>query len=237
MRKAKNLYYKYWYGTLNEVYDHHRYFNIVLHDRRAIYFYIPKVACTAIKKVIAKDLGLYYEGCDVQYLNYPTIPHWKLKKCRSYFKFTFVRNPWDRLVSCYENKIAKDSSVNNPDLINGIFKEWTKYKVFYAGMSFPEFVQRVAEISDQEADPHFRAQASFFKTRFGDIDLDYVGRFENLEHDFNEVCRRIGLNGGRLERSNKSARKKSYKDYYDDLTRQIVAERYKESVQRFEYHF
>jgi len=233
---AKKLYYRYRYGTLDGVSVHHRYHNIVMHERKAIYFTFPKVASSSIKKVIAKDLGLY-RGADIHDLGYPTIPHQYLKRCKGYFKFAFVRNPWDRMVSCYSNKILKDPDFTEGEYEKGIYKYWAKYNLFYAGMSFPAFVDAVCQIPDSEADIHFRCQASFFKTQSGDLTMDFIGRFENLEEDFKSVCERIGLKGAELEHVNRSERKQSYREYYDEITREKIASRYSNTLSRFQYSF
>lgn len=233
---VKKLYERYWYGTREGVSAHHRYRNIVMHERKALYFPIPKAASSSIKKVIAKDLGLY-RGADIHELSYPAIPHAFLKRCKGYFKFAFVRNPWDRAVSCYLNKILKDPGVNEDQYEKGIYKYWAKYNLFHAGMSFAEFVDAVCRIPDVEADAHFRCQASFFKTPAGDLEMDFIGRFENLAEDFRFAAGKIGWAGVELEHVNRSERQKSYRDYYDERTCEKISRRYSNTITRFQYVF
>ncbi len=234
--KAVEAYQKIWLGTMDGIYDHHQYRNIVLHEQKAVYYFIPKVACSTLKKVFAKALGIYEEGRDVQYLNYPTMPHWKLKRHRDYFKFCFVRNPWDRLVSAYSNKISQDPGQNDAVFENGVPRIWKKFGVFYPGMDFASFAAAVARIPDSEAEAHFRSQSAFFKNASGDIPMDFVGRFENLDEDFRLLCQKIGLEEAGLEHRNRS-RRKAYQSYYDDKTRRLVEERYQEDIRRFGYSF
>jgi sulfotransferase famil protein len=129
------------------------------------------------------------------------------------FKFTFVRNPWDWQVSLYH-----------------YMKQNRKHPqhALIESMTFPDYIRwRVRE------DKHL--QKEFVTDAAGNVIVDFIGRFENLENDFAEACRRIGI-AARLTHRNPS-RHDDYRTYYDEETRALVAEHFREDVEMFGYTF
>jgi hypothetical protein len=70
----------------------------------------------------------------------------------------------------------------------------------------------------------------------GEVIVDFIGRYENLQKDWNVVCEKIGI-CEKLPWINKRRNKKSYTEFYDDKTMNIVYEMYKKDIEYFEYGF
>lgn len=156
----------------------------------------------------------------------------------SLFKFAFVRNPWDRLVSAwiYFRDIGNGTTPRGPPAPHAA-------KWFAENLArFPDFESFVrgwvSKANVGRAFPHFKTQASFLKNRCGRIELDFLGRFERLTEDFERVSRMIGC-AGALENRNRTVSREStsYRQYYTPETADVVARAYREDVRTFGYEF
>jgi hypothetical protein len=108
-------------------------------------------------------------------------------------------------------------------------------------MSFQEFAEAVCQIPDEEANPHFRSQHIFVCDEGSGKNLlaDFVGRFENLEADFEYVTKRIGIDAQLPHAADTSSIRSSrpYRDFYDEKLARMVGERYREDIEIFGYSF
>lgn len=186
-----------------------------------IYFSIPKNAQTSFSKLFNKISKVR-----------------KVKKdsviCKNNFKFTIIRNPYDRLVSLYLNKIKNP---NAKDFRKGIFCGFLKYNKFYENMPFNEFVRVIHSIPDKISDPHLKSQYLHISDNKGNILVDYIGYFESLEKNYLEICKRLNIiNPPKLPHEEKSKRE-DYKNYYNEKTKKLVEERYCKDFELFGYKF
>jgi len=132
----------------------------------------------------------------------------------NFFKFGFVRNPWSWQVSLY-NFILQNKNHFQHKLIKSIggFEKYIEWRV--------------------NEDKHL--QKEFFYDEYGNCLVDFIGKLENIESDFNKICKKIGIKA-RLLYENKTEHK-PYQEYYDDYTRNLIAEHFKDDIELFNYRF
>jgi len=138
------------------------------------------------------------------------------------FMFTFVRNPWERLLSLYFwTKISPSF--------------WScRHKIV---QSFTQFVYDLESMQRKEAAIREHSTPLSSYAYFNGVQfVDFIGRFENLQEDFNVICDKIGIPQQKLPQINKS-KHKHYTEYYDDETKQIVAEKFAKDIEYFGYKF
>ena len=196
-------------------------------QKRFLFVHIPKTAGNSIQSVLrdySEDelVALRTEQDGVERFGLRN-PKYKIKKhstlseyhdalrneeFRKLYKFTCVRNPWDRLVSYYFTPTQKPET-------------WSRKKfreIISKAVSVPEYLR----IENGEVDPF--------------ANVDYIMRFENLADDFRAVCNAIDVPPTNLPTYNRSSRE-HYSKYYDDELRELVRARFAAEIERFNYKF
>ena len=138
------------------------------------------------------------------------------------YKFTLVRNPWDKVVSHYEYRLKRNKT--EVASRNILFPEWVK-KTY--GQDKDSFYYNNPK--------SFQPQVEWLKDDEDKISVDFVGKFESINEDFNQIKSVIGLDA-ELPHLNASKRA-GYQTYYDDETREIVAHWFREDIEVFGYDF
>lgn len=133
----------------------------------------------------------------------------------SYFKFAFVRNPFDRFIS-YCAFMSRN---------NGRFEANPH--------AFMHFI-----IRDRPPLQHilFRPQYEMLCDSDGRLAMDQIGRVETMQVDYDSICARIGIPSLPLEQVNAS-RHRPYAEYYDDELRDRVAAMYARDLELLGYRF
>jgi hypothetical protein len=184
----------------------------------------PKVANRSMKIAIASHIGMQWRG-DIHHAPWHFTPL-ALLKDNDYYRFGFVRNPLDRLLSCYAQKIVYyEKQLGMRPLL------WRYGKTFNKDMSFAEFVVAVADIPDRISDIHFRSQHTFLYHR-GKLMVDFVGHFEQLNKDWDFLRERFDL--PELPHQNRSQHV-DYREAYTPELARIAAKRYKKDIELFGY--
>jgi hypothetical protein len=204
---------------------------LIAYRHRFIFVHVYKTGGTSIKEALHPCLLLPQESFFAKGLQklrlfpVPNLfhPHVKASVLRerlgrrifdSFFKFAFVRNPWDREVSNYFYLLRNRDHELHEEVKNaGCFERYLEWRRATGSSTQKELI----------ADPN------------GRILVDFVGRFENLEVDFEKVCARLGVRA-KLPYLNRGDRR-PYREYYSDRTQRFVAEYFREDIEHFGYHF
>ena len=135
----------------------------------------------------------------------------------------------------YEKCIAKFPSSKNYFSFAFARNPWDRMLSFYF---FKRNKARVSKIDKNISFKDFLElpilnQYSYIK---GFSRNSFVGRFENLQADFDYICDQIKMPRIELPHKNKS-KHKHYTEYYDDETREIVTKKYAKDIEYFGYKF
>jgi hypothetical protein len=147
-----------------------------------------------------------------------------------YFHFSFVRNPWDRTVSCYKDKVLRSETIGNLSILS-------RYNSLRPQMPFDEFVEWLSfspEGADHCADRHWVSQHLFLTGCDGNISCDFIGKLENIDQDIQIVADRLGLGKMVLPLRHQSKDAESQR-YYNSRLRNLIGERYATDIELFDY--
>lgn len=180
---------------------------------RCIHVHIPKTGGSSINSVLGLDGDGHF-----------TAKQLKMRlgnlRWRAYFKFCFVRNPWDRMVSYYYFHRAGRGGPSARRIIR-----------FCESHTFEEFLFEYLN-KDIWQGP----QLAWMKSRNGKVEMDFIGRFENLADDFGLLCRHLDIEPVTLPHSNKTTHR-DYEHCYSDASRRLVAEKHRVDIEQFGYRF
>jgi len=160
-----------------------------------VYYQIPKVGCSTIKACIAKSEGrdLINEDPHDTPFAYTTVDDSIRLDC---FKFAFIRNPINRLYSCWKDKICERLDLTRPaatgEDTGKLAPQFARYTGLYRNMPFEEFAAYVCLIPDAHADDHFISQYAYITSEEGQI-IPSCARFEDLHTVWPHIASRIGL--------------------------------------------
>jgi len=196
---------------------------IISHKTKSIFIHIQKTAGASIEAAVQREDPAAETGTqtgrrhlfarEVQAIVGPGT--WS-----AYYRFAFVRNPWDRLVSWY-SMCVQNAAPNN-------FSRYIKDNA-------PTFDDFVLSTTTGIAERTTYNQLDFLTDGDGNLIVEFVGRYEHLADDYAVVQQRLGL-ASALAHANRSAHR-SYRDYYTAETKDVVAKRFERDIAHFGYEF
>lgn len=230
---------------------------MIVHDLSCVFVHVPKTAGQSIEQVFLDLAGLTWSTRAPLLLRYNEFPqlgpqslahltaeeyiiykYLSRAQFKSYLKFGFVRNPWDRAVSEYY------------------------YRKFDMKFDFRQFLLDYIPAMDLsnlylDSHRHIIPQARFLYDDNGVKLVDYIGRFEFLDRDFARVCDLVKIERKTLPHRNRSApvrpsssnsihtdslhsclsRVEFYRSHYDKECRQFIRDFYEDDITLFGYRF
>ncbi len=135
---------------------------------------------------------------------------------RDYYKFSFVRNPWARAFSWYRNVINDPRHLQTFGLSSDV--------------RLDSFLDRFAGVGMMQP------QVYYLKNFRGDIAMDFVGKFENLTHDFASICKHLQLDEIKLPHKIAGV-SADYREHFEQKSIDLIARVYAEDIKLFGYSF
>ena len=203
---------------------------ILIPDKKLVYFYIPKCACTSLKAFLARHLKLKF--IDPHAAPFDYIPPSRVADYHGWTSFALVRHPLDRLVSLYRDKIR-------PGYRGWGFKAgveqfvFGKYQGFHEKMSFEQFATMCMDIPPGSSDYHFAPQWGQI-SHDGEPAVQHLFKMENME-PFLAFLTDRGLNVETLYHSNPTKRMGPWEDRYTSELRERAVEYYRDDMKQFGY--
>ena len=194
---------------------------MISHKHKFISLHIPKTGGMSINASLKEVFGNHCKWMGhvkLRGLVGNKQPEW----CEDYFKFTFVRNPWDRFLSCYIY-FKKHGMRQGHDVATG--------KIVNKFASFEEFTHSFKSVQLLIKSSHLKNQTEWLDER-----LNFIGRFESLQADFNHICDTIGIAPQTLPHKNKSSHK-PYAEYYTEEMVEVVRDIYRADIDSLGYSF
>lgn len=171
--------------------------------------------CTASLQSVCEITGIQSEPGDNNGKKHITAIELKHRLKGIYeqcFTFAYTRNPWARLVSLFNYRYRL------PDPDNKQFRKF------------------INEHTGVHTKPNIRPALDYLTDSEGNIIVDYIGKMENIQQDYNYISSKIGIPSTKLPVKNKSDHK-HYTEYYDDEMRHAVMKKYVADIEYSEYVF
>ncbi len=189
--------------------------------RKCIFVHIPKAAGVSLNSNLFGNLG----GSHLSIFFY--MRTFSPRDFNKYYKFTVVRNPWDRIVSAYFFLKAGGFNTNDKEWFN---RNLAKYE------SFEDFVSNWVQPGNIDRYIHFRPQYKLISA-CGMIMVDKVYKIENMNQVIEDLNKKLGTSLKPTHQNKTQQRDNDYKQYYNDKTRAIIEKVYRKDIELFNYKF
>lgn len=196
-------------------------YRLYMLQHHCIFIHIPKVAGTSVLNVLSGyAVSRDHLPWHVYYVASP-------KRFWSYFKFSLVRNPWERAWSTYQYLVNGGNKTSDLSISNEL-KQFSSFDDFLiSGLGKGNFRSHLL----------FQPQSNFIVGPDGRPVVDYLGRYESLNDDFAVIAKRLNISTP-LPHSNKGLGSLGVSAAYKKVEAiRVVAEIYKQDIKAFGYSF
>ncbi|WP_455199150.1 sulfotransferase family protein [Kaarinaea lacus] len=218
---------------------------IILPELKVVYTSVPKAANSTIKKCLWSASGISIEGKNINSSIFKnpgpsrpvsTIDDNELETIfhsDDWFRFSFVRNPYTRLLSAYKDKIL---GLGNPRKHNTFLKKihWQSSQP----PTFEDFISAISSQSDDAMDWHWMPQSRLIMSDI--IKYDFIGKLENYNEDMRTVLTRLNTSPDIIDESlsvslNKTRNKTRNELQISPGTAEIIQRRFTDDFKDFGY--
>ncbi len=198
-------------------------------ENKCIFIHIPKTAGTSVSySLFGRITGTHTTIAEYQLA-------FKKREFDKFFKFTFIRNPWDRLLSSFI--YLKNGGRNKGDY------QWAQEHLSSI-KDFDDFVIKWVNKKNINKWKHFIPQYRFITTpqnittlKSLNPDVDFIGFFENIKHDYEYVRNVLKIGEDLIIENKTEGRIGDYRSYYNTKTIEIVSNVYQKDIKFFGYDF
>jgi chondroitin 4-sulfotransferase 11 len=150
-----------------------------------------------------------------------------------YFKFTIVRNPWQRYFSFFkyfksygEKYMCRDESIN-----------WREPEINQGKLCVELFKNKDNQTILKNIILNNNSQDSYYCDESGKIIVDHIAEFEDLQNEFVLLCDKVGIQAPTLQHGNKSANSLNIHDIYNQQLIDLVEKKEKGVIELKNYNY
>ncbi len=178
---------------------------IICDPHKFMFIHVPRTGGTS-----AQQMWKRWHNGEKKHTTYPElVKQFPTRAFHQYFKFGFIRNPWERVYSMF----CKHNRQDSVDTSKG-FKHWM--------------------FDEERTDSQRHKQSAFYFLK----GVDHVAVYENFEQEWDYIFETIGIPRAQLPFSNKFRSDDApYKDFYDDEMQEFMIKYHKEDIEYGGYTF
>jgi hypothetical protein len=201
---------------------------MISHRYKCIFVHIHRTAGTSIENWIVGNDWWKIEA-STKHLLASQAKKVYSKYWDNYFKFAFVRNPWDRMISC----------LNYPTFYGITYNDRLNFDKYKTLLGYPITIENDYRFSKRDELITKKHQNNAIYSNILDEKLNFIGSFESLQKDIQFIKNKLKIKKdfqfqNKILASNRSG---GYRDYYDEKSQKVVEDLYKRDIKNFHYEF